>query len=65
MSSPMDASGSLQVRHDKLRNRMATLRGCVRRVAAHWQDREGKPGQGTIFCPMEENQDFFLSWVSY
>jgi hypothetical protein len=34
--------GSLQVRHDKLRNRMATLRGCVRRVAAH--DREGKPG---------------------
>ena len=41
--------GSLQVRHDKLRNRMATLRGCVRRVAAH--DREGKPGQATIFCP--------------
>ena len=26
--------GSLQVRHDKLRNRMATLRGCVRRVAS-------------------------------
>ncbi len=25
------------------------LGGCVRRVAA--QDREGKPGQATIFCP--------------
>ena len=47
--------GSLQVRHDKLRtqagNRMATLRGCVRRVAAQDTGRlgEGKPGQATIF----------------
>jgi hypothetical protein len=29
--------------YDQLRNRMATLRGCVRSLAA--QDREGKPGQ--------------------
>jgi hypothetical protein len=35
----------------RLRNRMAALRGCVRRVAAAAQDREGKPGQATMFCP--------------
>ncbi len=44
MSSPMEVCKSDM--YDKLRNRTATLRGCVRRVAA--QDREGTPGQATI-----------------
>ena len=53
---PVTRHGSLQVRHDKLRNRMVprwvTLRGCVRRVRpVAAQNREGKPGQATIFCP--------------
>ena len=38
MSSPMEVCTGKSGRHDTLRNRMATLRGCVQRVAA--QDTE-------------------------
>ena len=38
--------GSLQVRHDRLRNRMATIRGCVRRVAAAHDRLSERASQG-------------------